>query len=79
MFENTKAFSGFSVDDIAAAQRFYGEILGLRVSETNGMLTLHIADHRDNDGLNNTKDNLRWLTKPANSWALAVADARRLA
>jgi catechol 2,3-dioxygenase-like lactoylglutathione lyase family enzyme len=47
MFENTKAFSGFSVDDIPAAQRFYGETLGLRVSEEYGMLTLHIAGDRN--------------------------------
>jgi catechol 2,3-dioxygenase-like lactoylglutathione lyase family enzyme len=43
VFEQTKAFSGFSVDDIPKAKRFYGETLGLRVSEENGMLTLHIA------------------------------------
>ncbi len=43
MFEHTKAFSGFSVDQIAAAKRFYGETLGLRVSEQdNGLITLHI-------------------------------------
>jgi catechol 2,3-dioxygenase-like lactoylglutathione lyase family enzyme len=47
VFENTKAFSGFSVDDIPAAKRFYGETLGLRVSEENGMLTLHIVGDRD--------------------------------
>jgi catechol 2,3-dioxygenase-like lactoylglutathione lyase family enzyme len=47
MFEQTKAFSGFSVDDIPAAKRFYGETLGLRVSEDHGMLTLHIAGDRD--------------------------------
>jgi len=47
MFEHTKAFSGFSVDDIAEAKRFYGETLGLRVSESNGMLTLHIEGDRD--------------------------------
>ena len=47
MFGTTKAFSGFSVDDIAAAKRFYGETLGLRVSEQNGILTLHIAGDRD--------------------------------
>jgi catechol 2,3-dioxygenase-like lactoylglutathione lyase family enzyme len=46
MFEHTRAFSGFSVDDIAAARRFYGETLGLRVSEDHGMLTLHIAGDR---------------------------------
>jgi catechol 2,3-dioxygenase-like lactoylglutathione lyase family enzyme len=47
MFEHTKAFSGFSVDDIAEAKRFYGETLGLRVSEESGMLQLHIAGDRD--------------------------------
>jgi catechol 2,3-dioxygenase-like lactoylglutathione lyase family enzyme len=46
MFENTKAFSGFSVDDLARARAFYGETLGLKVTEDNGMLTLHIAGAR---------------------------------
>ena len=43
MFATTKAFSGFAVDDIDAAQKFYGETLGLKVSEEQGMLALHIA------------------------------------
>ncbi|MEE1751568.1 VOC family protein [Streptomyces sp. SP18CS02] len=47
MFGSVKAFSGFSVDDIEAARKFYGETLGLRVSEQNGLLTLHIAGDRD--------------------------------
>lgn len=47
MFGSTKAFSGFSVDDVEAARKFYGETLGLRVSEANGLLTLHIAGDRD--------------------------------
>ncbi|WP_018684775.1 VOC family protein [Actinokineospora enzanensis] len=47
MFEHTKAFSGFSVDDIPAAKSFYEKTLGIRVSEENGMLTLHIAGERD--------------------------------
>jgi catechol 2,3-dioxygenase-like lactoylglutathione lyase family enzyme len=42
MFEKTKAFSGFSVDDLPTAKRFYGETLGLDVSEENGLLNLHI-------------------------------------
>jgi catechol 2,3-dioxygenase-like lactoylglutathione lyase family enzyme len=46
MFGKTKAFSGFAVDDIPAARRFYGETLGLEVTEENGMLTLHIAGDR---------------------------------
>lgn len=47
MFENTKAFSGFSVDDVSKAKQFYGDTLGLKVSEDNGMLTLHIAGARN--------------------------------
>jgi catechol 2,3-dioxygenase-like lactoylglutathione lyase family enzyme len=47
MFENTKAFSGFSVDEIPTARQFYGETLGLKVSEEHGMLHLHIAGDRD--------------------------------
>ena len=50
MFENTKAFSGFSVDDVSEARRFYGETLGLRVSEEDepmSMLQLHVAGDRD--------------------------------
>lgn len=43
MFENTKAFSGFSVDDVPQAKQFYSETLGLQVSEEHGMLQLHIA------------------------------------
>jgi catechol 2,3-dioxygenase-like lactoylglutathione lyase family enzyme len=46
MFENTKAFSGFSVDDVAQAKQFYSETLGLKVTEEHGLLTLHIAGDR---------------------------------
>ncbi|ATB50831.1 VOC family protein [Corallococcus macrosporus] len=47
MFGNTQAFSGFSVRDVAAARKFYGETLGLKTSESDGMLTLHLAGGRD--------------------------------
>ena len=47
MFENTKAFSGFAVDDLDAAKKFYGEVLGLKTSERYGLLTLHLAGGRD--------------------------------
>ena len=50
MFENTKAFSGFSVDDVSEARQFYGETLGLRVSEEDepmSMLQLHVAGATD--------------------------------
>jgi catechol 2,3-dioxygenase-like lactoylglutathione lyase family enzyme len=44
VFEKTKAFSGFSVDDIEGARQFYEGTLGLNVTEENGMLGLHIPD-----------------------------------
>jgi catechol 2,3-dioxygenase-like lactoylglutathione lyase family enzyme len=47
MFANTKAFSGFSVDDIPKAKQFYSETLGLNVSDDHGLLLLHIAGGRD--------------------------------
>ena len=43
MFKNTKAFSGFSVNDVQKAKEFYGQTLGLDVTESNGLLQLHIA------------------------------------
>ena len=46
MFEHTRAFSGFAVDDIERAREFYGGTLGLRTSEEHGLLTLHIAGDR---------------------------------
>ena len=46
MFDGAKAFGSFAVDDTAAASKFYGETLGLRVSEEGGALMLHLAgDH----------------------------------
>ena len=46
MFKDTKAFSGFSVDDIPAAKKFYGETLGLDTSEEGDGLVLRIAGER---------------------------------
>ncbi len=43
MFKNTKAFSGFSVNDLQKAKEFYSETLGLEVSESRGLATLHLA------------------------------------
>lgn len=43
MFKDTKAFSSFSVDDVPRAKRFYGETLGLNVSEEMGGLGLHLG------------------------------------
>lgn len=46
MLSNSRAFSGFSVNDLAAAKQFYGETLGLGLSDVEGMgglMTLHLA------------------------------------
>jgi catechol 2,3-dioxygenase-like lactoylglutathione lyase family enzyme len=42
MLHDSPAFSGFSVDDVPAAHRFYADVLGLAVSEDNGMLSLDL-------------------------------------
>jgi len=46
MLTDSKAFSGFSVDDIPAAKEFYSNVLGLKVTEENDMLTLHLGGDR---------------------------------
>jgi catechol 2,3-dioxygenase-like lactoylglutathione lyase family enzyme len=43
MLKDSDAFSGFAVADIEKAKEFYGRTLGLKVSESNGLLTLHLA------------------------------------
>ncbi len=47
MFKDTKAFSGFAVDDLEKAQAFYGETLGIETSMGEmGMLTLRLGGDR---------------------------------
>ncbi len=43
VFRNTKAFSSFSVNDIEKAKEFYGQTLGLQVSESEEGLNLHLV------------------------------------
>ena len=43
MFGDTPAFSSFSVDDLAAAKKFYGETLGLRIDEQPEGLGLELS------------------------------------
>ena len=43
MLETSKAFSGFSVHDLAEAKSFYGQTLGLQLTEDSGMLRLHLG------------------------------------
>jgi len=47
MFGDTKAFSGFAVDDVDKAKEFYEGTLGIASSTANGILTLHLAGGRD--------------------------------
>ena len=47
MFEQTKAFFSFSVNDLAAAKGFYGKTLGLNVDESPEGLVLHVAGSSD--------------------------------
>jgi catechol 2,3-dioxygenase-like lactoylglutathione lyase family enzyme len=47
MFANTKAFSGFAVDDLEKAREFYEGTLGLDVAEENGLVNLKLAGGRD--------------------------------
>jgi catechol 2,3-dioxygenase-like lactoylglutathione lyase family enzyme len=49
MLANSKAYSGFAVDDVQKAREFYGETLGLEtevISEEHGLMTLHLAGDR---------------------------------
>lgn len=44
MFKNTKAFSGFSVNDLQKAKEFYGKTLGIEVKDNPmGLIELQIA------------------------------------
>jgi catechol 2,3-dioxygenase-like lactoylglutathione lyase family enzyme len=50
MLANSKAYSGFAVDDLDQARQFYGETLGLNLElldEEHGLLSLHFAGDRD--------------------------------
>jgi catechol 2,3-dioxygenase-like lactoylglutathione lyase family enzyme len=48
MLSDSKAFSGFAVDDLEQARAFYADTLGLKVSDIDGgpLITLHLAGDR---------------------------------
>ena len=49
MLANSKAYSGFAVDDMQKAREFYGETLGLKTTmldEENGLMSLELAGDR---------------------------------
>jgi catechol 2,3-dioxygenase-like lactoylglutathione lyase family enzyme len=43
VFKDSRAFSGFSTDDVAKAKEFYAGTLGLETSDEMGALVLHLA------------------------------------
>jgi predicted enzyme related to lactoylglutathione lyase len=50
MFENTKAYNGFAVDDIHKARDFYAETLGVKTTildEENGLMSLDLGGDSD--------------------------------
>ncbi|MDQ6834320.1 MAG: VOC family protein [Chloroflexota bacterium] len=44
MLPHMRPFSGFAVNDVPEAERFYRETLGMDVSEEHGMLRLHVGE-----------------------------------
>jgi catechol 2,3-dioxygenase-like lactoylglutathione lyase family enzyme len=44
MLDPARAFSGFSVNDIEAAKRFYGATLRIPLTEEHGMLRLNLGN-----------------------------------
>jgi predicted enzyme related to lactoylglutathione lyase len=44
MFRTTRAFSSFSVNDLARAKDFYGQVLGLDVEEREQYLEITLED-----------------------------------
>lgn len=46
MLNANAAFSGFSVNDIAKAKAFYGEVLGITVADDHGALNLSVGGDR---------------------------------
>jgi predicted enzyme related to lactoylglutathione lyase len=49
MFENTRAFNGFAVNDLQKARQFYGQTLGIKTTvldEENGLMSLDLAGDR---------------------------------
>jgi catechol 2,3-dioxygenase-like lactoylglutathione lyase family enzyme len=49
MFADTRAYSGFAVDDLDTAREFYGETLGLPITvvDEGNLMTIELAGGRD--------------------------------
>ncbi len=49
MLKDSRAYSGFAVDDLEKAERFYSETLGVEtelIDAENGLMTLHLGGDR---------------------------------
>ncbi len=44
MLRASNTFGGFSVNDVPAAMKFYGDTLGLKVSEDHGIMTIDLSN-----------------------------------
>ncbi|MCF2493361.1 MULTISPECIES: VOC family protein [Dyadobacter] len=83
MFRETKAFSGFSVDDLQKAKAFYGNVLSIDLSEVEemGLLQLHIAGSSDvilYEKPNHTPATFTVLNFPVDDIDTAVKDLKAL-
>ena len=47
MLTHSNAFSGFAVNDLAAAEAFYRDTLGVEMSQQHGLATLHLDNGTD--------------------------------
>jgi extradiol dioxygenase family protein len=84
MFKDTEAFSGFAVDDLTEARRFYRNTLGIETTrEAEVLMTLHLAGDR-HDGLDQDEKGISrseygppiaWFKDPAGN-VLAVLEQR---
>jgi predicted enzyme related to lactoylglutathione lyase len=80
MFQETKAVFSFSVDDLSAAKRFYGETLGVKVEESKEGLMLHLAGGCEGfiyPKPNHTPATFTILNFPVASVEEAVAELKR--
>jgi len=76
VLSDSKAFSGLSVNDLKAAKAFYGGMLGLNVSESHGMLHLHLAGGSDERGVFRGRGPvIAWFKDPAGN-ILSVLEER---
>lgn len=83
MFKNTKAFSGFSVDNLENAKQFYNGLLQLEVSEEKEMPVLGLkisggADIMIYEKSNHTPATFTILNFPVPDVEKAVAELKKL-